>query len=304
MKRLIAATIAILLFAGGAAVGQSVQRFSDVPTDHYAHGAIEWAARNGITSGYGDGTFRPESPMTRAQMMVYLMRYHDSLGDPLDEPDERVTPTTTQYVPPTTAPPTTTVPPDAGAFDNRSACEAQGHAWLSYHPQSPYRPMYWTGWCVVAQDADHILLGFPNALHVVEPEKSCTWRLNGKVFSGSTPEEFDHSRYDATAETPWCNVIHVCNVRGPSLRPPYSDDNPVRVDGQWKLHYYQINEAYQYAPAHTGSMGWWKRTDPDIQHVVAIGDPIWTDTETLNAARLSDTVETRWPRPVINCPIR
>lgn len=55
-----------------------VPRFSDVPFSHPHHDDIEWAAVNGITQGFGDGTFRPEQPTTRAQTVTFLRR---ALGD-------------------------------------------------------------------------------------------------------------------------------------------------------------------------------------------------------------------------------
>jgi uncharacterized protein YkwD len=48
--------------------------FSDVPEDHWAFGYIEALALSGITEGYGDGTFRPGNPVTRAEMAVFLER--------------------------------------------------------------------------------------------------------------------------------------------------------------------------------------------------------------------------------------
>lgn len=42
--------------------------------------AIEWAAANGIVTGFPDGSFRPNEPITRAQMVTMLKRYHDGIG--------------------------------------------------------------------------------------------------------------------------------------------------------------------------------------------------------------------------------
>ena len=49
-------------------------RFSDVPTDHQYYDAVEWAATNGITVGYPDGTYRPDDPVSRGEMAVFLQR--------------------------------------------------------------------------------------------------------------------------------------------------------------------------------------------------------------------------------------
>ena len=53
-KRLTVAVIAAMMLAvGGTAVAQTVQRFSDVPPDHEAYEAVEWAAEATLrTTGY------------------------------------------------------------------------------------------------------------------------------------------------------------------------------------------------------------------------------------------------------------
>jgi hypothetical protein len=51
-----------------------VPTFSDVPADHPYYDSIEWAAENGITTGYPDGTYRPDEFVTRGEMAVFLKR--------------------------------------------------------------------------------------------------------------------------------------------------------------------------------------------------------------------------------------
>ena len=48
--------------------------FSDVPADHPYYDSIEWSAENGVTTGYPDGTYRPDDPVTRGEMAVFLKR--------------------------------------------------------------------------------------------------------------------------------------------------------------------------------------------------------------------------------------
>jgi hypothetical protein len=50
--------------------------FSDVPADFWGYSFVETAAAHGIIAGYPDGTFRPNSGVTRAQVakMIYLGR--------------------------------------------------------------------------------------------------------------------------------------------------------------------------------------------------------------------------------------
>lgn len=52
----------------------SVSTFSDVPTDHFFFQHIEALASSGITTGYQDGTYRPDDYVTRAQIAAFLAR--------------------------------------------------------------------------------------------------------------------------------------------------------------------------------------------------------------------------------------
>jgi S-layer homology domain len=54
--------------------------FSDVPRSHWAAAWIELLAQEGITTGCAPAAYCPESPVTRAQMAVFLVR---ALGLPL-----------------------------------------------------------------------------------------------------------------------------------------------------------------------------------------------------------------------------
>ena len=60
----------------------SAAAFSDVPAGHAFCGEIDWAVDEGITTGYGDGSFRPTANVTRQAMAAFLYRAADSpLGD-------------------------------------------------------------------------------------------------------------------------------------------------------------------------------------------------------------------------------
>jgi hypothetical protein len=52
-------------------------RFTDVPEDSGIFGDVMWAAGCGIVNGYGDGTFRPDAPITREQIAAMLHRYSE-----------------------------------------------------------------------------------------------------------------------------------------------------------------------------------------------------------------------------------
>ena len=52
--------------------------FSDVPKSHPFYKEIEWMAARGITTGYGDGTFRPSDSVNRDAMAAFFYRYANS----------------------------------------------------------------------------------------------------------------------------------------------------------------------------------------------------------------------------------
>lgn len=58
----------------------SQRSFSDVPANSYYADAIQSAYALGIVDGYGDGTFRPDAPVTRAAAMTMLYRAMSSMG--------------------------------------------------------------------------------------------------------------------------------------------------------------------------------------------------------------------------------
>lgn len=54
--------------------------FDDVPAGQWYSDAVAWASANGIVSGYGNGMFGPNNPITREQMVVILYRYSQYKG--------------------------------------------------------------------------------------------------------------------------------------------------------------------------------------------------------------------------------
>ena len=71
------AALAVVVAAAATAAAQS-QRFSDVPPSHEAHTAVEWAASVGLTSGYEDGTFRPDEQLQRWRAKAFVDKFYDS----------------------------------------------------------------------------------------------------------------------------------------------------------------------------------------------------------------------------------
>lgn len=65
------------ILRGPAAPGAD-QAFSDVSSDDWCAGAVSWAVKAGITSGYKDGHFGPNDLVTREQMSVFFVRFLSS----------------------------------------------------------------------------------------------------------------------------------------------------------------------------------------------------------------------------------
>ena len=49
--------------------------YSDVPAGLWCAKAVTWASANGLALGYEDGTFRPDQPVQRQQLVAMLFRY-------------------------------------------------------------------------------------------------------------------------------------------------------------------------------------------------------------------------------------
>ncbi len=73
--------LATLLWrAAGKPVVNYAMSFSDVDADTCCTEAVRWAASLVIVSGYGDGTFGVNDPITREQMAVMLYRFAKAQG--------------------------------------------------------------------------------------------------------------------------------------------------------------------------------------------------------------------------------
>ena len=54
--------------------GKEDLSFPDVKETSYYYDAVLWAAENGITTGFGDGTFKPNETCTRGQIVTFIWR--------------------------------------------------------------------------------------------------------------------------------------------------------------------------------------------------------------------------------------
>jgi len=55
------------------------QFFPDVATDHHNFLSIAWMGDEGTVEGYPDGTFKPDNPVNRAELMKMVVLMHDDV---------------------------------------------------------------------------------------------------------------------------------------------------------------------------------------------------------------------------------
>lgn len=74
LRSILSLSLAILLCLSMMVVphAAAATAFSDVGQDHIYYAAIQWANENGLMKGYGDGTFQPQNPITRAELYQVL----------------------------------------------------------------------------------------------------------------------------------------------------------------------------------------------------------------------------------------
>lgn len=58
--------------------------FTDIPQGQWYTDAVSWAAANGIVTGYPDGSYRPNNPITRQELAAILYRYASYKGYDVD----------------------------------------------------------------------------------------------------------------------------------------------------------------------------------------------------------------------------
>ena len=63
---------------------KDVETFSDVLSDSWYHGFVEWASSAGIVNGVGDGAFAPEKCVTREDAAVIIYRFAKLTSDAKD----------------------------------------------------------------------------------------------------------------------------------------------------------------------------------------------------------------------------
>lgn len=71
---------ALYQMAGSPAVIQSMPGFADVQDGGDYLNALTWAVGNKLVGGYADNTFRPDAPVSRQQLAVFLYRWEQHRG--------------------------------------------------------------------------------------------------------------------------------------------------------------------------------------------------------------------------------
>jgi|GEM_PF-3662825 len=74
MATLIAITLLISFLPAKSSTVFSATQFKDVPNNHWAKAAIDFAAQKGYVGGYPDGRFIPNGTITRAEFTAVLVR--------------------------------------------------------------------------------------------------------------------------------------------------------------------------------------------------------------------------------------
>jgi len=65
-------SILLSMMSVGMAHAATTTTFSDVSSSHPYYDSILWLANNGVIQGYADGTFKPENPVNRAEMLKMI----------------------------------------------------------------------------------------------------------------------------------------------------------------------------------------------------------------------------------------
>ena len=72
--------VTILWRLAGSPVLNYLMDYSDVADGAWCAEAVRWAASEGVVTGYGNGAFGPDDPVTREQLAVMLYRCAQHLG--------------------------------------------------------------------------------------------------------------------------------------------------------------------------------------------------------------------------------
>ena len=99
-----------------SSIGQTTNAYSDIKSGDWYNNAISTLSNAGIVSGYPDGTFRPNAPITRAEMSKII-----ALFAKLDKTTDRFSDI-------------------AGHWAEAYIKLAAGNGWIEGYPDGSFRP--------------------------------------------------------------------------------------------------------------------------------------------------------------------
>lgn len=66
----------VIMTSSVMAATTNMSGFSDVPDSHWGKDAVKWSKEAMLVEGYKDGTFLPNNPISRVEMVQVLSKYH------------------------------------------------------------------------------------------------------------------------------------------------------------------------------------------------------------------------------------
>ena len=81
MKKSVALAIAAAMSLSVAGTALAQNPFNDVPQGHWAYDAIAQLEKDGLVTGYGDGTYRGDRAMSRYEMATVVAQLDDANGE-------------------------------------------------------------------------------------------------------------------------------------------------------------------------------------------------------------------------------
>ncbi|GAA0862203.1 hypothetical protein GCM10008917_06650 [Paraclostridium tenue] len=73
------ATMLTRIILDGKQIPITENKFNDISNDYWAKNEVNYLASKGLLNGYEDGTFRPENPITRAEVATILVRSNSNI---------------------------------------------------------------------------------------------------------------------------------------------------------------------------------------------------------------------------------
>ncbi|MDL2280530.1 S-layer homology domain-containing protein [Selenomonadales bacterium OttesenSCG-928-I06] len=81
MKKNVVLALAVALSLSVAGTAMAQNPFNDVPQGHWAYDAVAQLEKDGLVTGYGDGTYRGDRAMSRYEMATVVAQIDDANGE-------------------------------------------------------------------------------------------------------------------------------------------------------------------------------------------------------------------------------